>query len=594
MAMAAAASRLAFTRPDARGGADRLGARRVPHRPAFERGMRSGAATASAAADDGGKGEVTLLDYGAGNVRSVRNAIIKLGFTVRTVTKPEEVASASRLIFPGVGAFGSAMDILRSRGLIDPLREYVASGKPFMGVCLGLQLLFDGSEESGGIEGLGVIPGTVRRFVGDDLVVPHVGWNTLGLARHTGLLADVPPGDRLYFVHSYRAVPEPANEDWVLATCDYGGEFIAAVQKGDVMACQFHPEKSGENGIGIFKNFLEGTTGEVPGAPAAVSAAAAAADAGLARRVIACLDVRSNDNGDLVVTKGDSYDVREKDEGGDVRNLGKPVELAGRYFEQGADEVAFLNITGYRDLPLTDAPMLEVLRRTSETVFVPLTVGGGIRDFTDSNGTKYTALEVAAAYFASGADKISIGSDAVYVAEAYYAAGRAKDGSTSVETISQRYGAQAVVISIDPRRVYVNDPSETKNKCVKTSRPGPNGEGFAWFQCTVMGGREGRDIGAYELAVAMEDLGAGEILLNCIDEDGQGNGFDHELVGLVSDAVKIPVIASSGAGQPSHFTDVFNATKCSAALAAGIFHRDEVTISQVKDHMKANAIPTRV
>jgi glutamine amidotransferase/cyclase len=120
--------------------------------------MRSGAATASAAADDGGKGEVTLLDYGAGNVRSVRNAIIKLGFTVRTVTKPEEVASASRLIFPGVGAFGSAMDILRSRGLIDPLREYVASGKPFMGVCLGLQLLFDGSEESGGIEGLGVIP----------------------------------------------------------------------------------------------------------------------------------------------------------------------------------------------------------------------------------------------------------------------------------------------------------------------------------------------------------------------------------------------------------------------------------------------------
>lgn len=113
------------------------------------------------------------------------------------------------------------------------------------------------------------------------------------------------------------------------------------------------------------RRYPQGTTGEVLGAPAAVSAAAAAADAGLARRVIACLDVRSNDNGDLVVTKGDSYDVREKDEGGDVRNLGKPVELAGRYFEQGADEVAFLNITGYRDLPLTDAPMLEVLRRTS-------------------------------------------------------------------------------------------------------------------------------------------------------------------------------------------------------------------------------------
>lgn len=547
----------------------------------------------TAAASSESKGEVTLLDYGAGNVRSVRNAIMKLGFTVRDVTKPEEIAAADRLIFPGVGAYGSAMDILKQRDLIDPLKDYIASGKPFMGVCLGLQLLFEGSEESGGVEGLGVIPGTVCRFVGEDLVVPHIGWNTLDVKRPTGLLSDVPPGDRLYFVHSYRAAPEPSNKDWVLATCDYGGEFIAAVQKGDVTACQFHPEKSGDKGIGIFKNFLEGNTAERSGKPPAAAAAAAATDRGLARRVIACLDVRSNDNGDLVVTKGDSYDVRDKDEGGDVRNLGKPVELAGRYFKQGADEVAFLNITGYRDLPLTDAPMLEVLRRASETVFVPLTVGGGIRDFTDSKGKEYTALEVASAYFSSGADKISIGSDAVYVAEAYYASGKAKDGSTGVEQISARYGAQAVVISIDPRRVYVIDPSETKNRCVKTARPGPDGEQYVWFQCTVMGGREGRDIGAYELAVAMEDLGAGEILLNCIDEDGQGNGFDHELVGLVSDAVKIPVIASSGAGRPSHFTDVFNATTCSAALAAGIFHRGEVDISEVKEHMRDNAIPTR-
>ena len=189
--------------------------------------------------------------------------------------------------------------------------------------------------------------------------------------------------------------------------------------------------------------------------------------------------------------------------------------------------------------------------------------------------------------------KISIGSDAVYVAEAYYASGGKKDGTTSVEQISERYGNQAVVISIDPRRQYVKDPKDTKNKTVKTSRPGPNGEEHVWFQCTVMGGREGRDIGAYELAVAMEDLGAGEILLNCIDEDGQGNGFDHELVGLVSDAVKIPVIASSGAGCPRHFVDVFSSTNCSAALAAGIFHRGEVDISEVKADMRENAIPTR-
>ena len=218
-------------------------------------------------------------------------------------------------------------------------------------------------------------------------------------------MSDVPAGDRLYFVHSYRATPSEENKDWVLATCEYGGEFIAAVQKGDVMACQFHPEKSGEKGLSIFKNFLEGNTDERGVGGKTVPDA----DRGLAKRVIACLDVRSNDRGDLVVTKGDSYDVRDADDGGDVRNLGKPVELAGKYFKQGADEVAFLNITGYRDLPLTDAPMLEVLRRSSETVFVPLTVGGGIRDFTDSNGKSYTvslflfiyvwAIELTACFF---------------------------------------------------------------------------------------------------------------------------------------------------------------------------------------------------
>jgi glutamine amidotransferase/cyclase len=578
MAMAAASSSFLAPRADALAGPARRGARRVVARRPL---------TVAAS-----KGEVTLLDYGAGNVRSVRNAIMKLGFTVKDVTTADEIMAADRLIFPGVGAYGSAMDILKQRGLVDPLREYCASGKPFMGVCLGLQLLFDGSEESGGVEGLGIIPGMVRKFDAPDLIVPHIGWNTLDVKKNSGLLKDVPPGDRLYFVHSFRATPEPNNEDWILATCDYGGEFVAAVQKNEVCACQFHPEKSGARGVGIFKNFLEGNVRETK--DKVVKSSAVGTDVGLARRVIACLDVRSNDNGDLVVTKGDSYDVREKDEGGDVRNLGKPVELAGKYYEQGADEVAFLNITGYRDLPLTDAPMLEVLRRSSETVFVPLTVGGGIRDFTDSNGKSYTALEVASAYFSSGADKVSIGSDAVYVAEAFYESGGVKDGTTSVEQISQRYGAQAVVISVDPRRVYVSDPSETKNKCVATNKPGPNGEQFCWWQCTVKGGREGRDIGAYELATAMEALGAGEILLNCIDEDGQGNGFDHELVGLVSDAVSIPVIASSGAGCPKHFTDVFEATNCSAALAAGIFHRGEVAISEVKAHMKSENVPTRM
>ena len=154
----------------------------------------------------GGKEPVYLLDYGAGNVRSVRNAVAALGFEVRDVKTPEDLSRANKLIFPGVGAYGSAMDILRERGLIEPLREYVRSDKPFLGVCLGLQLLFDGSEESGGVEGLGLIPGSVGKFRGEGLIVPHIGWNLTNTKKSSGLM-DGMESERVYFVHSYRATP---------------------------------------------------------------------------------------------------------------------------------------------------------------------------------------------------------------------------------------------------------------------------------------------------------------------------------------------------------------------------------------------------
>ena len=170
-----------------------------------------------------------------------------------------------------------------------------------------------------------------------------------------------------------------------------------------------------------------------------------------------------------MVTKGDQYDVREE---GAVRNLGQPVDLARRYFEEGADEITFLNITGFRDFPLEDMPMLSVLKETSKTVFVPLTIGGGIRDYTDKNGHQYSALAVAEEYFRSGADKISIGSDAVLIAEAYLKTGE-KTGESSIEQISKVYGNQAVVISIDPRRVYVSAPDAVRHPVVETRIPGP-------------------------------------------------------------------------------------------------------------------------
>jgi imidazole glycerol-phosphate synthase len=207
-----------------------------------------------------------------------------------------------------------------------------------------------------------------------------------------------------------------------------------------VAAVQFHPEKSGAAGLRLLRHFLVGEdlpTGEI-------SVGGVTGPTRFARRIIACLDVRTNDQGDLVVTKGDQYDVRER---GEVRNLGKPVDLAQRYFEEGADEIAFLNITAFRDFPLADQPMLEVLRRTSERVFVPLTIGGGIRAFTDAAGRHYSALDVANEYFRSGADKISIGSDAVHTVEAYRSGvgwgaartGRARSSRSRPSTETRRW-----------------------------------------------------------------------------------------------------------------------------------------------------------
>ena len=516
---------------------------------------------------------ITLLDYGAGNVRSVINAIESLGEQVKTVTKGEDILSAEKLVFPGVGAFGSMMQILNQKNYVEPLLDYLHSGRPFLGICLGLQALFEGSEEAPGVKGLGFIAGSVKRF-SIDLSVPHIGWNGVNIQHPSKIFNGLGGDEKLYFVHSYHVVP--VDNTVVLTTTDYGYEFVSSIQQGNIVATQFHPEKSGRTGLQILKNFLASDVNRTRHGRVSTPTE-------LAKRIIACLDVRSNDQGDLVVTKGDQYDVREQ---GVVRNLGKPVELARRYYQEGADEITFLNITGFRDFPLEDLPMLEVLKQTSRNVFVPLTIGGGIRDYIDKNGQKYKALDVAAEYFRSGADKISIGSDAVLIVEEFLTGSR-NSTLSSIEQISRVYGNQAVVISIDPRRVYVDSPNDVEHHVIQTGIPGPNGEGYCWFQCTIKGGREGRNLDAVTLAQVCEKLGAGEILLNSIDRDGTNSGFDIELINAVKHAVSIPVIASSGAGNAEHFHEVFTTTKAESALAAGIFHRREVPVSEVKDYLKS-------
>jgi len=515
---------------------------------------------------------ITLLDYGAGNVRSVVNALERLGETVRTVARPEDITRAEKLVFPGVGAFGSMIRSLHDKGYAGPLTEYLRASRPFLGICLGLQVLFERSEEAPDVPGLGIFPGEVRRLR-TTRSVPHIGWNGVRAHQASGLFQGMKGDEKFYFVHSFAV--HPADPALVLTRTDYGEPLVSAVQRGGIAATQFHPEKSGEPGLALLRNFVSGDG-------RAVLPRTSPATTVLAKRIIACLDVRSNDQGDLVVTKGDQYDVREA---GNVRNLGRPVDLARRYYAEGADEITFLNITGFRDFPLEDMPMIDVLKRTSENVFVPLTIGGGIRDYTDKYGRRYSALEVADAYFRSGADKISIGSDAVEIVEACRRTGR-PTGRSSIERIASVYGNQAVVVSVDPRRVYVADPDRTGHTVIATETPGPRGERFCWYQCTVHGGREGRDLDAVTLARTCEELGAGEVLLNCIDRDGTNLGFDLELIRAVKEAVTIPVIASSGAGCAEHFEEVFARTDVESALAAGIFHRREVPIGAVKAQLR--------
>ncbi|PON28293.1 imidazole glycerol phosphate synthase hisHF [Trichoderma gamsii] len=538
---------------------------------------------------------VHLLDYVAGNIRSLVNAIEKLGYEVDWIRSPEDVPRAEKLILPGVGHFGHCMTQLGQAGYLPAIKKHIEAGKPFMGICVGLQAIFEGSEEDPEVPGLGLVPSKLTKFDDSDKSVPHIGWNNA----NTGgkVMYDLSPDSKYYYVHTYKSPYNKADfeaQGWTVATGTYGNEtFVGAIAKGNIYATQFHPEKSGVAGLRTIRAFLTGSGAQNLGADTPSGAASTEHKDGLTRRLIACLDVRTNDQGDLVVTKGDQYDVREKGADRNVRNLGKPVEMAKKYYESGADEVTFLNITSFRDCPLADLPMLEVLRQTSQTVFVPLTIGGGIRDTVDTDGTKVSALDIATMYFKSGADKVSIGSDAVLAAEEYYSLGKKLFGNTAIEQISRAYGRQAVVVSIDPKRVYVPKLDATRHAIINTKFPGPKGEAFCWYACTIKGGRETRDMDVVELTQAVEAMGAGEILLNCIDKDGTNSGFDLELIEQVKKAVKIPVIASSGAGNPGHFEEVFEKTTTDAALGAGMFHRGEYTVKQVKDFLQEKGLVVR-
>lgn len=198
-----------------------------------------------------------VLDYGAGNLRSVLNAFAAIGHAATLVTKPEQFADIDILVFPGQGAFGDSVRILKETGLWEPLRAWLKAEKPYLGICLGYQLLFESSEECPGVEGLGVAPGKVRKFdAAHGLKIPHMGWNQVAWAEDKpAWWKDLPNPAHLYFVHSY--YPDVADESLALCRTDYGVPFIAGIAKDKLMAVQFHPEKSQEAGLKLLKNSVD-------------------------------------------------------------------------------------------------------------------------------------------------------------------------------------------------------------------------------------------------------------------------------------------------------------------------------------------------
>lgn len=204
---------------------------------------------------------IAIIDYGMGNLRSVQKGFEKVGFEAVVTSDPKAILGAERIVLPGVGAFRDCMKNLEQGGFIDPILRVIHEGRPFLGICLGLQLLFSESEEFGLHRGLGLIPGRVLRFPagmtreGEELKVPHMGWNSLSIKQCDGLFNGIPDGAYFYFVHSYYVVPEDPSV--IAATTDYGMEFCSSVRKDNIVATQFHPEKSQERGLAILRNFGE-------------------------------------------------------------------------------------------------------------------------------------------------------------------------------------------------------------------------------------------------------------------------------------------------------------------------------------------------
>ncbi len=341
--------------------------------------------------------DVVIVDSGVANLASIAGAFRRLNADVVVTADPAIARDAARVVLPGVGAFGTGMAALRSRGLDTVLCDHASRSTPILGICLGMQMLCEASEETPGVAGLGMVAGTCGRLP-PHVRIPHLGWNSVSAEPGARFVASGVAA----FANSYALRESPAG--WTPAWTTHGVPFVAALERGPVLACQFHPELSSAYGAALLERWL---TGRVTGPGPAANGAS-----GLLRRIIPCLDVQ-----DGRVVKGIRFQ--------DLRDAGDPAEHAARYEAQGADEIVILDVAASAQGRETQ---VETVRRVRAAIRIPLTVGGGVR-----------SVEDARRLLSAGADKVSVNTAAVR-------------RPTLLTELAQAFGCQCVVLALDARR----------------------------------------------------------------------------------------------------------------------------------------------
>ncbi len=480
--------------------------------------------------------KILIVDTKAGNLFSLRAAIERLGVETITLDTPESLNSTNSfagIVIPGQGRFGTVLENLRAKNWLPYLQQAKDNNIPMLGICVGMQIFFEASDEDPGVEGFSWFKGSTQTL--DYPKKPMVGWAELESEQW--------PKAVVYFVNSFAV----KTSDKSIAESCYGESFTAAVRDGSFTGVQFHPEKSAEAGAEIIRQALKisavqtETRVEIPNNSMSIkgnsrTSQQAPQQATLLPRIIVCLDV---DKGRVV--KGTNFKQ--------LRDMGDPIELALAYEAQGADELVFLDISATNENKPT---ALKLVSDIASNLSIPFTVGGGLKKLDDVK-----------AFLDAGADKVALNTTALLMPEI-------------INQTARSYGSQCVVVAIDVNKSVI----ETVND---------NGYDLPIF---INGGRKLVDNKFFEWTQEVADRGAGEILLTSMHRDGTGLGFDTELTRQVSEQVSIQVIASGGAKNEQHFLEAYE-QKADACLAAGMFHSGEYTVGQVKQYLMNNGIIVR-